>query len=928
MQLIEGRSLAAVIDEQRGDATPARSEPTAAFRPPPAEPGAAGEAAQMHGHNTTAPIAALSTKPSRTDKAHYRRIAALVAQAADALEYAHSMGVVHRDIKPANLLLDEGGHLWVTDFGLARFGDGANLTVSGDLLGTLRYMSPEQALARHGLVDHRTDVYSLGATLYELLTLRPAVAGESKQETLRQIAFEEPTAPRKLDKAIPTELETVTLKCLAKNPAERYATAGELADDLRRWLEDKPIQAKPPTHWQRSIKWSRRHQAIVVSTIVLLLFSVIGLSVSTFLIWRKEAEVRTAYGSEARERQRAQANLRTACNAVEQMLTRLGDERLRHVPQMEKVRAQVLQDALNLYQRLLQEQSTDPALRAETAKAYDCVGRVQDLLGRHSEALLAYRQSIRIYEELATAFPDDPWYRHWLAGRLNNLGMVLKEAHQSSEAEEAYRRSLDLQERVVMDDPQEAEFRVYLANMHENLGNLLKGTNRLAPAERSYRLALALRENLSKEYPGDVNHRHLLSAAQINLGNILGDTGQPKEAEESYRQAFKAQKKLVTEFPDVSKYWDDLSLSLENLGVLLAKTGRYPDAETEFKKALPILQKLAEDFPDTLKYGRRLANLHYQSGFPLEMMGRPAEAAQSYRQAVTVQEMLVAKFPCRADLYRELARYYHGLPPVLQSGNPPDEALTVLRKALIAQQNLVDMAPAVAADQSELGAIQNDLANELLKRGDLSSARGLLEEAIGHQQAAVKADAANPQYRVFLRNHYWLLGQTLDRLGKHRNAVQHLSKSLELFPDDPHVLNTLAWLLATCPDIAVRDAGRAVERAKKAVDRVPGQASFRNTLGVAHYRAGNWKGAVAELETSATLSKGGDASDWFFLAMARWQLGEHDQARKDFAQAVGWMEKNKPNDNELQHFRAEAAGLLGIKAGDGSPPEMKSGKTH
>ena len=119
------------------------------------------------------------------------------------------MGVVHRDVKPANLLLDTGGNVWVTDFGLARLGEGPGLTVSGDLLGTLRYMSPEQALARHGLVDHRTDVYSLGATLYELLTLHPAVDGASRQEILHRLAFEEPVAPRKRDRSIPADLATV-----------------------------------------------------------------------------------------------------------------------------------------------------------------------------------------------------------------------------------------------------------------------------------------------------------------------------------------------------------------------------------------------------------------------------------------------------------------------------------------------------------------------------------------------------------------------------------------------------------------------------------------------------------------------------------------------------------------------------------------------
>src|SRR5262249_4661674 len=147
-------------------------------------------------------------------------------------EHAHQLGVVHRDIKPANLLIDHSPltthhspRLWITDFGLAHCQSQAGLTMTGDLVGTLRYMSPEQALAKRVLVDHRTDVYSLGATLYELLTLEPAFNGSDRQELLRQIAFEEPKAPRRLNRAIPIELETIILKALEKNPADRYATA-------------------------------------------------------------------------------------------------------------------------------------------------------------------------------------------------------------------------------------------------------------------------------------------------------------------------------------------------------------------------------------------------------------------------------------------------------------------------------------------------------------------------------------------------------------------------------------------------------------------------------------------------------------------------------------------------------------------------------
>src|SRR5262249_30988101 len=169
------------------------------------------------------------TQHSTRSVAYFRSVARLGMQATEALEHAHQVGVVHRDIKPGNLMVDVRGNLWVTDFGLAHVHSDTRLTLTGDLVGTLRYMSPEQALARPGLIDHRSDVCSLGVTLYELLTLEPAYPGQSRQELLRQIAFEEPTPPRSLNRAIPHELETIVLMALAKSPDERYASAQALA---------------------------------------------------------------------------------------------------------------------------------------------------------------------------------------------------------------------------------------------------------------------------------------------------------------------------------------------------------------------------------------------------------------------------------------------------------------------------------------------------------------------------------------------------------------------------------------------------------------------------------------------------------------------------------------------------------------------------
>lgn len=240
--------------------------------------------------------AALSTERAGRGWEYYRTVARWGVQAAEALDYAHQVGVVHRDVKPGNLLAEGRGQLWVTDFGLARIQSEASLTATGDLVGTLRYMSPEQALAKRVPIDHRTDVYSLGATLYELLTLRPVFPGSDRQELLGQIASDEPVPPRRLDRTVPADLETVVLKALEKNAADRYATAQELADDLRRWLEDRPIRARRPSWRQVAARWARRHRPVVGAGAVLLLMLtfIAGLN----LLWWVQKRAETEWDAE------------------------------------------------------------------------------------------------------------------------------------------------------------------------------------------------------------------------------------------------------------------------------------------------------------------------------------------------------------------------------------------------------------------------------------------------------------------------------------------------------------------------------------------------------------------------------------------------------------------------------------------------------
>jgi serine/threonine protein kinase/WD40 repeat protein/regulator of sirC expression with transglutaminase-like and TPR domain len=226
------------------------------------------------------------------EQQYFRSVARLAVQVADALIYAHGQGVLHRDIKPSNLLLDTQGTIWVTDFGLAKATDSEDLTASGDLVGTLRYMAPERF---QGSGDNRSDIYGLGATLYEMLTLRPAFPNTLRAPLIERILHEEVPPPRKLDPQIPRDMETIVLKSLAKEPSHRYGSAEEVADDLRRFLADRPVRARRISPWEQTVRWCRRNPTVAS----------LGVAVATLLI----AVAAIAFFDDTRLRQEHSATL-------------------------------------------------------------------------------------------------------------------------------------------------------------------------------------------------------------------------------------------------------------------------------------------------------------------------------------------------------------------------------------------------------------------------------------------------------------------------------------------------------------------------------------------------------------------------------------------------------------------------------------------
>jgi serine/threonine protein kinase len=598
MQFVDGRTLADVIAGLRDGPAPAnREQPTAAHGPPPgADPPAAD----------TAPVAAQATSAAPRQAASYRRVAEWGVQAAGALEHAHALGVVHRDVKPANLMIDGRGKLWVTDFGLARFGADTGLTMTGDLVGTLRYMSPEQALARHGLVDHRTDVYALGATLYELLTLRPAFDGKDRAEVLRQIAFDEPRPPRQVERAIPADLETVVLKALVKEPAERYATAQELADDLRRWLGDQPIRARRPSLRLRATKWARRHRPLVLSAGVLLLLALVLLAVSNVVIWVEHERTKTALWEAKLHqkevdylapqlfalRNKSEPKLQRSLKAMDRILAEVEEAPPGPVPELAQAREAVSGQALEFYNELLPLESNRPSLQWEEMWAYVRLGSLHALRDQFAEAQQACEKASAIAAE---QFGRRPAPSTSNGNRKVYTILFADEFQDRPAAERTFRKALAHWRAAA---PQGlgavADYRAALACPLEDSTPSPSALNPGDPVpERDdfYGQRIGLLERVLADLPTP-RHRCTLVRLLIGYGGDLGAAGRHQDAMAAYRRARDCGEGWRDDVPTDQNYLP-LAWDLKELGRIMQDQGQIADAERCFRACLDLIGRQA-----------------------------------------------------------------------------------------------------------------------------------------------------------------------------------------------------------------------------------------------------------------------------------------------------------------------------------------------
>jgi tetratricopeptide (TPR) repeat protein/tRNA A-37 threonylcarbamoyl transferase component Bud32 len=1031
MQFIEGQSLAEVIaslrtnDESRMTnderMTNDQSQVTEPYVP---QDGLRTEVR----HSTLGILSSLGIRNS----SFFRTVAQLGVQAAEALEHAHQLGIVHRDIKPGNLLVDARGQLWITDFGLAQVQGGTNLTMSGDLLGTLRYMSPEQALAKRVAIDHRTDIYSLGVTLYELLTLEPAFPGHDRQELLRQIAFEEPKPPKRLNRVIPVELETIVLKAMEKNPTERYATAQELADDLERFLKDEPVRARRPTLLQRARKWGRRHQAAVAAGIVCLLMAVAFVGASIGWI-AGEKEARRARAAEDIDQALQEAigllqqgnwpEAKAPAQRARGLLAGAGGE-------------ESLQQSVDQVEAALAMVQNLELARLEQASVKD--GHFDDLSANplYAAAFCAYNLPVMELEpDDAAEFIAASPIREQLLAALVDWARI--------QTDDAPKQKLAAVLRLADDDAWRQQLRAAVVRQDwQGLARLAKQPEALGqPPSRLVALAKVLAQaNLPREaeeflrsaqqrHPDDfwINHdlagqlqhtkppqleeaigfyrvavglRPQSPGAHVNLGYALNQKGRHDEAIAEYREATRIDKnyadahfnlglalrekgqldEAIVEYREVIRIKKDYPEVHADLGGALQEKGRLDEAIAEFREALGTKQTFSKAYIPYVNLGRALLAkgrldeaiaayhealrlkpddpaLHTSLGLVLRDKGQLDEAMAQFREAIRLDpnhyyahydlgillcddlrdyDGAIAAFRKTILLKPELAEAHCNLGIALQGQGLLDEAISELRVAIRLKPNLV---------------------NAYARLGSAFKAKGLFDEAVAAYKKAIQLEPKAAELHAFLgvilcdgkRDYdgamaafqeavrlkpddaviHYNLGQALSHKGLPDQAVAAYRKAIQLRPayEKAYInlgiaCNNLAWRLVSASDPKLRDPLRAVEAAKEAVKLMPKQGAYWNTLGVAHYRIGEWKAAIAALEHSMALREGGDSNDWFFLAMAHGRLGEKEKARKWFEQAVRWMEKNDPKNDELAGFRAEAERVLGIEKPANPEPEL------
>jgi tetratricopeptide (TPR) repeat protein len=782
----------------------------------------------IRGRSVADLIAQLDDDADSEQPSYYRHIAQLALQAAGALEHAHAHGIVHRDIKPANLLVDERGQLWITDFGLARVDGSVGISRTGELLGTIRYMSPEQTRAHGWIVDHRTDIYSLGVTLYELATRRPVFSGSERLELIRQISDHDPVPPRKLDPRIPAELETIILKSIEKNPADRYASAAEVGGDLQNFLSCRPLTARPATAWERAMKWARRHQHAVWTAGLATLATTIVLAVSTGLVG-------LAYRDANRQRVRAETHLRLAREVIDN--TYLKEiERAEHEPGMTREQQDVLLRLVRFYEQLPQEDLRDPTLLHESCQVHQRLGDIYRSLGRHSSAVASYLKAINAASQLHDQ-PDRTDFQRTLVLSYDGLGVAYRELHRFDDAIAAHQQAMAVSRLLLERWPDDLPTQ-RLVTRQVHLALAYQDTHL---REAALRTAVAALSTLLQRFPRDGHLTNSLATAQDHLGELLRATGRNHEAEAAFRQVLESQTRLASEQPPQWNARYQLATSQHHLAVLLADTGRTAEAEQFDRRAIGVLSTLAESFPEFVRFRNDLARTYDHLGCLLLHEEKLSDAEAAFRSSIKLLSRLTNEAPETPQIKADLATTLSNLGVVLYHVGRQDDSQRQFARAAEIWNDLGRQFPTDPDYRKSILAAQLNVSRFA---GDDHRVR-MCEQAIAEMEQLAKRFPERIEYAQELIRYHSLCGNALQRLSRLEDAEQQYLKAIQIADQfasaNPEVIRhgesvgefmMLGYLSSQLGKLkqAAEAHRMAIENCRILVEQFPGKAIYRDNL--------------------------------------------------------------------------------------------------